>query len=93
MVGAPAYPLSSDVFATESVFARHLEVLREQLAPRFDRLHLIAPRMSDDVYQKQRSSMKELRAEDGFSFSPMPEGGTSVLRYWMAMPSAIPSMC
>ena len=92
MVGAPAYPLSSDVFATESVFARHLEVLREQLAPRFDRLHLIAPRMSDDVYEKQRSSMKELRAEDGFSFCPMPEGGTSVLRYWMAMPSALPRM-
>ena len=92
MVGAPAFPVSSDVFATESVFARHLEVLRDQLAPRFERLHLIAPRMADDVYQRQRSAMKELRAEDGFSFCPMPPGGTNVLRYWAAMPSALPRM-
>jgi len=92
VVGAPAYPVSSTVFATESVFARHLEVLREQLASRFDRLHLIAPRLADDVYQKQRASMKELRAEDGFSFCPMPPGETNVLRYWMAMPAALPRM-
>lgn len=92
VVGAPAYPVSPDVFATESVFARHLEVLREQLASRFERLHLIAPRMTDDVYQKQRASMKELRAEDGFSFCPMPPGNANVLRYWTAMPAALPRM-
>lgn len=92
VVGAPAYPVSEGVFATESVFARHLEVLRDQLAPRFERLHLIAPRMPDDVYQRQRASMKELRAEDGFAFCPMPPGQTSVLRYWMSMPGALPRM-
>ena len=92
VVGAPAYPVSPDVFATESVFARHLEVLREQLASRFQRLHLIAPRMPEEEYQKQRTSMKELRSEDGFSFCPMPPGGTNLLRYWMAMPTALPRM-
>lgn len=92
VVGAPAYPVSPDAFATESVFARHLEVLRDQLASRFERLHLIAPRMADDVYQRQRGSMKELRAEDGFSFCPMPPGEASVLRYWAAMPAALPRM-
>jgi len=92
VVGAPAYPVSPDVFATESVFARHLEVLRGQLASRFERLHLIAPRMTDQAYQRQRASMKELRAEDGFSFCPMPPGDAKMLRYWMAMPAALPRM-
>jgi len=82
-VQAPAYPLGPDAFATESAFARHLVELRQLLGKDFDRLVLVAPRLSDEAYAAAKSQLEVITlAQHGISFVPAHATTDSFLTFW-----------
>lgn len=82
-VQAPAYPLSPTRFATESAFAEHLRQLRRAVGPRFDRLVLVAPRLSQSTYVAQRDFLGFVELEvDGICLLPAHPESSSRVGFW-----------
>ena len=82
-VQAPAYPIGPERFAIESAFAIHLKMLADQLGPRFDRIVLLAPTLSDETYERAKSQLTQLSAvDDRIVLLPFPETGLSAKAFW-----------
>ncbi|MET0209249.1 MAG: glycosyltransferase [Burkholderiaceae bacterium] len=83
-VQAPAYPLADGRCATESAFAEHLRQLRVRIGPRFARVVLVAPRLTDDEYTRLRPGLGELSAaDDGVHFVPAYPTSVSRPGFWL----------
>ncbi|HEU4459283.1 MAG TPA: glycosyltransferase [Methylibium sp.] len=83
-VQAPAYPLAGGRCATESAFAEHLRQLRLRIGPRFARLVLIAPSLTDDEYARLKPGLGELsEADDGVQFVPAYPTSVSRPGFWL----------
>lgn len=82
-VQAPAFPLAAGRFATESAFARHLIELRERLASEIDRIVLVAPQMTPDVYEAGKQSLAEVSVDEhGIELLPAHFTNDSALSFW-----------
>lgn len=82
-VEAPAYAISESRFAVESAFAEHLRLLRESVGPRFARIVVLAPRLSDEVYAATCQSMTVIDSEvDGIFYVASHSVTASRWRYW-----------
>ncbi len=82
-VQAPAYAIGPDQFVTESAFAAHLRELRRIVSPWFNRVVLIAPSMSAESYEQQKSFLGTLDAErDGIVFAASHPLHSSALSFW-----------
>jgi glycosyltransferase involved in cell wall biosynthesis len=81
VVQASAYPLDADRFATESAFAEHLRDLKASGEARFSKIVLIAPRMGDAVFVRQRDHLAIVEADrDGISLVSVPGNALSPTR-------------
>lgn len=84
-VQAPAYPLSPSTFATESAFAEHLKELRRSIGPRFAKLVLLAPRLTEDQYNAKRAHLGIVNLEsDEVLFVPLHETSTRAKQFWFS---------
>lgn len=84
VVQAPAYRLSDDAFATESAFAIHLRELRAALGPAFRTLVLLAPRLTDEEYARNKDHLDTLTlARDGIEFVPAHSTHGSLKEFWL----------
>lgn len=84
VVTAPAYALSETRFATESAFAEHLRALRLSVNPHCDRLVVLAPRLSDAVFESMRSSLTIIDSrEEGIDYVASHSVGVTRRRYWL----------
>lgn len=59
-----AYALGPSKFAVEGAFADHLRMMLEMHRPRFSRITLAGPLMSEATYGERRAYLSELDAED-----------------------------
>ena len=84
-VQAPAYPIDAEHFAIESAFGKHLQELRAAIGSEFDRLVLIAPRLTDAAYQAQREHLHEISLQhDRIVFLPAHATDDSAKRFWLS---------
>lgn len=82
-VQAPAYATGPGQFVTESAFAAHLRELRRIVSPWFSRVVLIAPSMSPESYEQQKSFLGTLdAARDGIVFAASHPQHSSALSFW-----------
>lgn len=88
-VQAPAYPISPSCFATESAFAEHLRALKKEIGPRFARLVLISPIMSEQEYAAQKHHLGKVTLEDGIAYVPAHPLDVSPLKFWKSHARAI----
>lgn len=80
---APAYPIDKDRFAIESAFAMHLKVLSELLKEHFDRIVLVAPTLSEEIYERSKGQLVQLSAEtDHIALMPIPEANLPSGAFW-----------
>lgn len=83
-VQAPAYALSPTAFATESAFAEHLKELRHAIGPRFSRIVLVAPRLSEAEYAAQANHLGTVHLEqDEILFVPAHALSVSAKNFWL----------
>lgn len=82
-VQAPAYSLGDGRFAMESAFAGHLKMLRSGLASKFDRLVVVAPKLTDAEYEGSRDFLGELSEEhDRIAFVPAYDQAGTRWNFW-----------
>jgi glycosyltransferase involved in cell wall biosynthesis len=84
-VQAAAYPISQTSFATESAFAEHLKELHEQLGKKFNRMVLIAPRLSEQEYQAAKNHLGVINSDEhGIIYLPAHYTNTSAKEFWVS---------
>ena len=83
VVQAPAYRVRDGVFATEGAFGEHLRMLRDRLAPRFDRVLFAAPQLTEAAYGAQREGLAHIdEAEERIEFIPLHPVDRGKLGFW-----------
>jgi glycosyltransferase involved in cell wall biosynthesis len=83
-VQAPAYALSPTAFATESAFAEHLKELRRSIGPRFRRLVLIAPSLTEAQYLAKKEHLGVVSLDgDGIVLVAAHSTSTSARHFWL----------
>ena len=82
-VQAPAYPIDTESFATESAFARHLVELKQQLGPDFQELILIAPQYTPEEYRQKKDQLEIVeRKALGIRLFPAHKTDDSTFTFW-----------
>ncbi len=73
-----AYPLGHQRFAVESAFADHLRLMLKMHRPRFSRMTLAGPIMSDATYRERSAYLAEIdSSRESIHFVGTYEAGTS----------------
>lgn len=81
-VQTPAYEDPTGWIALESAFARHVVALRGEVGNEIERIVLVCPRMSEQVYGAQRHHMTVLRDSDGVEILCPYNEDDSSLAFW-----------
>ncbi len=90
LVALPAFPLGEGCFAVESAFALHLRLLRRKLGRLASDMVLVAPRMTDEQYQAQRSHLFQVdEAREGIRLQALFPAEIGKLSYLLKLPTVM----
>jgi glycosyltransferase involved in cell wall biosynthesis len=82
-VQASAYPISETEFAVESAFADHLRELRHSIGPRFERIVLVAPTLTKEMFGEQEAHLGRVSGmRDGIYLLPAHPENASTFQFW-----------
>lgn len=85
-----AYPLGQQRFAVESAFADHLRLMLKMHRPRFSRITLAGPIMSDATYQERSAYLAEIDSpRESIHFVGTYAAGTSDSRFLRGLPKTM----